>query len=121
MTRKVLKDIRLKTGSILLRRLYIDKLKPVAKLRRVAFRVCSPDGANKLPSNYVMVTIANPGSGKTVTGLFEYSYGDLRLVGVDDEALADRDAGEIIHFFEMPLSDELQGVKIEIITHNKTD
>jgi len=118
MTKKVLKDTRLKTGSILLRSIYIDKLKAIAKIRRVAFEITSPDGTAKLPSNYIIVTITNLGF-KTITGLFEYIYGDLRLVGVDDEELASMNAEEIIHFFEVPLHDVNPDVKIEVIMYDK--
>lgn len=100
---KTLKDVLLKTGSLLIRPRFINELKAIAKTHRVNFKVRSPEGINKLPSSFVIVEVENPDNSlPPITGLFEYAYGAVRLVAVDDEAILNRSGDEMIEFFEKP-------------------
>lgn len=100
---KTLKDVLLKTGSLLIRPRFINELKAVAKTHRVNFKVRSPEGLNKLPSSFVIVEIKNPDDSlRPITGLFEYAYGAIRLVAVEDEEILNKSGDEMIAFFEKP-------------------
>ena len=112
---RALIDVVLKTGALLIRPRFIDELKAVAIVQRVKFGVRSPRGVEKLASSYVVVEVQREGNGATsATGLFEYAYGALRLVAIDNRDLASRNGDEIIAFFEAPLTQTLQGVRIQI-------
>lgn len=112
---RTLIDVVLKTGALLIRPRYIDELKALASVQRVKFGVRSPRGVEKLASSYVVVEVQREGTAvKSATGLFEYAYGALRLVALDNKDLADRDGNEIVAFFEAPLTETSQGVRIQI-------
>jgi hypothetical protein len=112
---RALIDVVLKTGALLIRPRFIDELKALAIVQRVKLGVRSPRGMEKLPSSYVVVEVQREGTGaKSATGLFEYAYGALRLVAIDNRELAGRNGNEIIAFFEAPLTETLQGVRIQI-------
>ncbi len=99
-----LKDILHKTGSLLIRTRYIDQLKKIAKTYKVQLKVQSPEGVNKLSSSFFIVEFLKfENQDPFVTGLFEYAYGAIRLVAIDNEELARRTGDEIIAFFEGPL------------------
>lgn len=100
---------------MVLRQLYVDQVKTVAAVRRLKVSILSPKGVNKLPSSFVIVEIEHPGNPpKSVMGLFEYSYGGLRLVAIDDEELASKEGDEIIHFFHGPLQ-RISTAKVTLI------
>jgi len=112
---RALIDVVLKTGSLLIRPRFIEELKALAIVQRVKLGVRSPRGVEKLPSSYVVVEVQREGTGaQSTTGLFEYAYGALRLVAIDNRDLADRNGNEIIAFFEAPLTQTLQGIRIQI-------
>lgn len=112
---RVLIDVVLKTGALLLRPQYLEKLKGVASVQRVRFGVRSPRGVEKLASNYVVVEIQHEGTAvRSITGLFEYAYGALRLVAIDDKDLAEQAGNEIVAFFEAPLMESSRGFQIEV-------
>ncbi|MFX0169237.1 MAG: hypothetical protein ACFE89_07775 [Candidatus Hodarchaeota archaeon] len=103
-SKRVLRDILNKTGSKLIRPRFINELKGISRTHRVNFQVRSPQGINKLSSSFFVVKLFLPENNtRTVTGLFEYAYGAIRLVAIDDEELANRDGDTIIAFFEEPL------------------
>jgi hypothetical protein len=86
---------------------YINELKGISQTHKVEFQVKSPEGINKLPSSFVVVELAkSENKMPTVTGLFEYAYGAIRLVALDDEELVQKNADDIIAFFEAPLQQE---------------
>ncbi len=111
----VLTDILAKTGSILLRRNFVDRLKAQAVIRQLDFSILSPNGINKIPVYYVVVRVENLEASGIVQGLMEYAYGALRLVAVDDDELAERDGATIVAFFEGLLSREKLVSRIEVI------
>jgi hypothetical protein len=113
---RVFVDVVLKTGALLIRPRYIDELKVLATIERVKLGVKSPRGIEKLASSYVVVGIQRNEESvmKSAMGLFEYAYGALRLVAVDNKDLAERDGNEIIAFFEAPLTGKSQGIRIQI-------
>ncbi len=101
---RVLTDVLDKTGALMIRPRYINQLKDISQTQKVKFKVKSPEGVNKLPSSYVVVEMDySDNQVKQVTGLFEYAYGALRLVAVDNEKLAEESGDEIVAFFEAPL------------------
>jgi hypothetical protein len=86
---------------------YINELKGISRTQKVDFRVQSPEGINKLPSSYVVVELVKAENKiPPVTALFEYSYGGIRLVALDNEELVQKNADDIIAFFEAPLQRE---------------
>lgn len=104
---RVLNDVLDKTGAHMIRRRYINELKEISQTQKVDFQVQSPEGLNKLPSSFVVVELVKAENKMpTVTGLFEYSYGALRLVALDNEELVKKNADDIIAFFEAPLQRE---------------
>jgi hypothetical protein len=109
----VLTDVLAKTGSILIRRSFIDRLKAQAALRQLDFSIRSPNGTIKIPAYYVVVRVQNSEATGFVQGLLEYAYGALRLVAVDDDELASRDGAKIVAFFEKLLNKE--DSKVELI------
>lgn len=109
----VLTDVLAKTGSMLIRRSFVDRLKAQAVIRQLDFSVLSPNGINKIPVYYVVVRVEKSEASGFVQGLLEYAYGALRLVAVDDEELAGRDGATIVAFFEMLLNKE--DSKVEVI------
>ena len=59
-------DVLAKTGSLLLRRSFVDRLKAQAVIRQLDFSVLSPNGINKIPAFYVLVKVeASEASGFT--------------------------------------------------------
>ncbi len=100
----VLIDVLAKTGSMLIRRSFVDRLKAQAVVRQLNFSVRSPNGTNKIPAYYVVVRVENSETSGFVQGLLEYAYGALRLVAVDNEELAGRDGATIIAFLEKLLT-----------------
>jgi len=105
-SKRILKDVLHKTGSMLIRPRFINELKGISKTHRVKFQVQAPDGINKLPSSYFVVKLFHSENHtRRVTGLFEYAYGAIRIVAIDDEELATRDGDAIIAFFEAPLQE----------------
>jgi hypothetical protein len=101
---RVLTDVLDKTGALMIRPRYINQLKDISKTQKVKFKVKSPEGVNKLPSSFVVVELDySDNQVQQVTGLFEYAYGAIRLVAVDDEKLAEGSGDEIVAFFEAPL------------------
>ncbi len=112
---RVLIDVVLKTGALLLRPRYVEELKAMASVQRVKFGVRSPRGVEKLASSYVVVEIQREETPvKSATGLFEYAYGALRLIAVDNKDLAERDGNEIIAFFEAPLTQSSHGFRVQV-------
>ncbi len=106
-SQRVLTDVLDKTGALMIRPRYINQLKDISKTHQVNFFVQSPEGLNKLPSSFVVVEmIKSENKPRQVTGLFEYAYGAVRLVAVDDEELVKRSGDEMIAFFEAPLQEE---------------
>jgi hypothetical protein len=100
----VLRDILQKTGSKVIRPRCLKELKGISTTHRVKFQVQSPEGINKLPSSFFIVKLLIPeNNNRSVTGLFEYAYGAIRIVAIDDEELANREGDVIIAFFEAPL------------------
>lgn len=86
---------------------YINELKVISKIYKVTFQVTSPEGMNKLPSSYFVVELINPDNQiPLVTGLFEYAYGAIRLVALDNEELTTKSGDDMIAFFEAPLQQE---------------
>jgi hypothetical protein len=107
-SKHALKDILHKTGSKLIRPRFINELKGISKIHQVNFQIQSPEGINKLPSSFFVVELLfTENNTRRVTGLFEYSYGAIRIVAVDDEELARRDGDAIIAFFEAPLHENI--------------
>jgi len=101
---RVLTDVLDKTGALMIRPMYINQLKDISQTQKVKFKVKSPEGVNKLPSSFVVVEMDySDNQVKQVTGLFEYAYGAIRLVAVDNEKLAEGSGDEIVAFFEAPL------------------
>ena len=101
---RVLTDVLDKTGALMIRPRYINQLKDISQTEKVKFKVKSPEGMNKLPSSFVVVEMDySDNQVKQVTGLFEYAYGAVRLVAVDNEKLAEGSGDEIVAFFEAPL------------------
>lgn len=101
---RVLTDVLDKTGALMIRPRYINQLKDISQTQRVKFKVKSPEGVTKLPSSFVVVEMDySDNQVKQVTGLFEYAYGAIRLVAVDNEKLAEGSGDEIVAFFEAPL------------------
>jgi hypothetical protein len=89
---------------MLIRPRFINELKGISKTHRVNFQIQSPEGVNKLPSSFFVVKLFHSENAtRRVTGLFEYAYGAIRIVAIDDEELAKRDGDAIIAFFEAPL------------------
>ncbi len=111
----VLTDVLAKTGSLLLRRSFVDRLKAQAVIRQLDFSVLSPNGVNKIPAYYVVIRVENSEASGFVQGLLEYAWGALILVAVDDEELAGRDGATIVAFFEGLLIREKQDSKVELI------
>ena len=109
-SKRTLKDILHKTGSKLIRPRFINELKGISTTHRVNFQVQSPEGINKLPSSFFIVKFLLPENNtRRVTGLFEYAYGGIRIVAIDDEELANREGDAIIAFFEAPLHENTDG------------
>ncbi|MDO8056772.1 MAG: hypothetical protein Q6361_07920 [Candidatus Hermodarchaeota archaeon] len=105
-SKRILKDVLHKTGSMLIRPRFINELKGISTTHRVNFQVQSPEGISKLPSSFFVVKLdVVENSTRRVTGLFEYAYGAIRIVAIDDEELATKDGDTIIAFFEAPLHD----------------
>lgn len=103
-SKRTLKDILHKTGSKLIRPRFINELKSISITHRVRFQVQSPEGINKLASSFFVVKLLpSENNTRRVTGLFEYAYGAIRIVAIDDEELAKSDGDAIIAFFEAPL------------------
>lgn len=103
-SKRTLKDVLHKTGSKLIRPRFINELKSISTTHRVRFQVQSPEGTKKLASSFFVVKLLlNENNTRRVTGLFEYAYGAIRIVAIDDEELATRDGDAIIAFFEAPL------------------
>ena len=103
-SKRVLRDILNKTGSKLIRLRFINELKGISTTHRVNYQVRSPEGTNKLASSFFVVKLLiSENNTRSVMGLFEYAYGAIRLVAIDDEELANRDGDAIIAFFEQPL------------------
>lgn len=101
---RVLTDVLDKTGALMIRPRFINRLKSISTTHQVKFQILSPNGINKLPTSFVIVELVKATNQKQqITGLFEYSYGALRLVAVDDQALANGTGDDIIAFFEAPL------------------
>lgn len=101
---RVLTDVLDKTGAKMIRPKFINELKEISQTHMMNFEVKSPEGLNKLSSRFVLVEYATTDNQvHNVTGLFEYAYGALRLVAVDDEKLANASGDDIIAFFETPL------------------
>jgi hypothetical protein len=101
---KILKDILQKTGALLIRPRFITELKSFAKTHRVKLEIRSPEGINKLPSSFFVVEVKNQdASSEAVFGLFEYAYGAIRLVAIDNDTLSHGTGDEIIAFFETPV------------------
>ena len=101
---RVLTDVLDKTGALMIRPMYINQLKDISQTQKVKFKVKSPEGVNKLPSSFVVVEMDyTDNQVKQVTGLFEYAYGAIRLVAVDNEKLAEGSGDELVAFFEAPL------------------
>jgi len=91
---------------MLIRPRFINELKGISTTHRVNFQVQSPEGISKLPSSFFVVKLdVVENSTRRVTGLFEYAYGAIRIVAIDDEELATKDGDTIIAFFEAPLHD----------------
>ncbi len=111
----VLTDVLAKTGSLLLRRSFVDRLKARAANRQLDFTILSPNGIRKIPVYYIVVRVKSPENSGIVQGLLEYAYGALRLAAVDDEELAGQDGAAIVAFFEALLSEEWQDIKVELI------
>lgn len=112
---RALTDVTLKTGALLIRPRYIDELKALGNVQRVKLGVRSPRGVEKLASSYVVVEVQREGNAlNSAMGLFEYAYGALRLVAIDNKDLAERDGNGIVAFFEAPLTETLQGVRVQI-------
>ena len=83
---------------------FINELKTISQIRKVQFQIISPEGINKLPSSYFIVELVkHDNSMQSTTGLFEYAYGAIRLVALDNEELAKKGGDDIITFFESPL------------------
>lgn len=118
-TKYTLMDVRLKTGSMLLRKWYIEKLREIAEVQRLKIHVFSPEGINKLPSSYFVVQMDNPTDSNSALGLFEYHSGGLRLVGLDNPKLASLSGNEILAFFETPIHTEQQSLKIKLFESSK--
>jgi hypothetical protein len=115
-SKRVLIDTLLKTGSLLIRPRFIDHLKNTAQHQRVKFSVQNPEGAAKLSSSFVLVEVMQMGkNGSPVMGLFEYAYGAMRIVAIDNEELASKDGDAIIAFFESAAKSESSTVSIKII------
>jgi hypothetical protein len=108
-------DVVAKTGSILIRKRFVDRLKSHALVSQLDFDVISPNGINKIPAYYIIVRVEKLGASEIVQGLLEYAYGALRLVAVDNKELADSDGVQIVAFFETLLSAESEGLKVELI------
>ncbi|MFW9830327.1 MAG: hypothetical protein ACFFD8_00915 [Candidatus Thorarchaeota archaeon] len=101
---RILTDVLDKTGALMIRPRFINQLKSISKTQQTNFKVISPEGINKLPSSFVIVELVKQNKlKKPITGLFEYSYGALRLVAVDSQELANENGDQIIAFFEAPL------------------
>lgn len=101
---RILSDVLDKTGSLMIRPRYINELKAISQTHKVKFQVKSPEGMNKLASRYFVVELINLDNPiQSVTGLFEYAYGAVRLVAVDNEELMKKSGDDMIAFFEAPL------------------
>jgi hypothetical protein len=101
---RVLTDVLDKTGALMIRPRYIHQLKDISNAHKVKFEVQSPEGLKKLPSSFVVVELPyTDNQEQQITGLFEYAYGAMRLVAVDNEKIAEGTGDEIIAFFETPL------------------
>jgi hypothetical protein len=101
---RVLTDVLDKTGAKMIRPKFINELKEISKTHTMNFKIKSPEGLNKLASSFVVVEFINSDNQvHHTTGLFEYAYGAIRLVAVDDEELASASGDDIIAFFETPL------------------
>ncbi|MFX1319512.1 MAG: hypothetical protein ACFE9D_02620 [Promethearchaeota archaeon] len=86
---------------------YINELKGISQTHKINFQIQSPEGINKLPSSYVVVELVkDENKMPPVIGLFEYSYGAIRLVALDNDELVKKNADDIIAFFEAPLQRE---------------
>jgi hypothetical protein len=104
---RILSDVLDKTGAHMIRPRYINELKGISTTHKVDFKVQSPEGINKLPSSFVVVELEKAENKMPlITGLFEYSYGAIRLVALDNEELVQKNADDIIAFFEAPLQRE---------------
>ncbi len=111
---RVLTDVLDKTGALMIRPSYINQLKDISETQKVKFKVKSPEGVNKLPSSFVVVEMDySDNQVKQVTGLFEYAYGAIRLVAIDNEELAEGNGDEILAFFEAPLQKKI-GTNIRV-------
>lgn len=101
---RVLSDVLDKTGALMIRPRYINELKTISQTHKVQLQVQSPEGINKLPSSFVVVEFTNPENQMpSVMGLFEYAYGAIRLVGLDNDELMTKSGDDMIAFFEAPL------------------
>ena len=118
-SKHTLMDIRLKTGSMLLRTWYIEKLREIAEVHKIRIRILSPDGINKLPSSFFVVQMENPSDSNSALGLFEYYLGGLRLVGLDNLKIASLSGSEILDFFEKPIHSKKQFMKIKLFEPSK--
>jgi len=111
---RVLRDVLDKTGALMIRPRYINELKTISQIHKKQFQVKSPDGINKLPSSYFVVEIIHPENHiPPVTGLFEYAYGAIRLVALDNEALTKKSGDDMIAFFEAPLQRNI-GISVHV-------
>lgn len=101
---RVLSDVLDKTGALMIRPRYINELKTISQTHKVQLQVQSPEGINKLPSSFVVVEFTNPENQMpSVIGLFEYAYGAIRLVALDNDELMTKSGDDMIAFFEAPL------------------
>ncbi|MFX1564580.1 MAG: hypothetical protein ACFFCH_01165 [Promethearchaeota archaeon] len=97
-------DVLDKTGALMIRPRYINELKEISQIHTVPFQVKSPDGVNKLPSKYFVVGLISPDNHiSSVMGLFEYAYGAIRLVALNNKELSKRSGDDMVAFFEAPL------------------
>ena len=83
---------------------YINELRTISQIQKVPFEVKSPEGINKLASSFFVVELTKQENQMpSVIGLFEYAYGAIRLVALDNEDLMAKSGDDIIAFFEAPL------------------
>ena len=101
---RILRDVLDKTGALMIRPRYINELKTISQTHKVQLQVQSPEGINKLPSSFVVVEFTNPENQMpSVMGLFEYAYGAIRLVALDNDELMMKSGDDMVAFFEAPL------------------
>lgn len=110
----LLGDVLDKTGALMIRPRYINELRTISQTQKVSFKVKSPEGINKLPSSYFIVELTKQENQMpSVIGLFEYAYGAIRLVALDNDDLMAKSGDDMIAFFEAPLQNKT-GITVQV-------